>query len=703
MKKNGYINKCIIIYIIIILSFLNYTSYASFSIKESKSYIKWNNQTEKEKKTSIEPIPFAIDLKDAVKRSNLNQELKLKSSKMPEKYDLRNDIILNVKNQKSTNTCWAFTTTSIFESNIAKTQKKSLEFSPRHIEYATSKTFLDGINKKGYNREIESGGNVYLGFNYATAGNGPVLEEDMPFEENTNKIKLSDIDNKKMTTKLEEYRIFPSIEKEINSTEIKYSNGIAEDNNENIYTEEDVKNIRTLIKNHIMKYGAVSAYTYMEDSTKYFNINKIQNQQSDNLSYYCNDNSKVANHAITIVGWDDNFSIENFDDKCKPKNKGAYLVLNSYGKDFGENGYFYVSYDDVLIENQVLGIVKTNNVDYDNIYQYDELGQSYEAVLRNDDTEEVLTSVYAANVYNRNNEIEGKKEILNEVGVSVADTANVEIYANVENDDKTNIEKIASPGILETGYYTIKLPTPIEIKGDKFIVCVKYTNQEGVAIPMECNLKENEGETGYWDMATGKEGQSYLSADKNLWSDLIKDIGIKESNVCVKAFTTYEDVQKEIKVESINLNKNKLEMTEGECTNLEVIFNPTNATNKEVKWTTDDINIATVDEKGNIKAIKEGKTNITVISKDGEKVAKCEITVNKKKSSDDDIYYEKDESKIIQNIQSIQKESNTEDQTTTKKILPYAGNSITILLGISIVIGILIYTYIRIQKYKDVK
>lgn len=705
MKKSKYINKFIIICMIIILNIFNYASYASFNTKESESYIKWSNQSEKEKEETIEPIPFAIDLKDAVKRSELNQELKLKTNEIPEKYDLRNDITINVKDQKNTNTCWAFSITSIFESNVRKNQNKSLVFSPRHIEYATSKTFLDGINEKAYNRELDAGGNAYLGFNYATAGNGPVLESDMPFENNTNKIKLSDISNKKVAAKLEEYRVFPNIKKVINSTGIKYSNGIAQDDGNSQYTEEDVKNIRTLIKKHIMKYGAVSSCTYTQNNN-YFNDSKYQSKQASDYAYYCNDNSKVADHAITIIGWDDNFAIDNFNDSCKPKNKGAYLVLNSYGSSFGKNGYFYVSYDDVFIETQLLGIIKTNDVDYDNIYQYDELGQSYSPVLKDDETKETLTTVYAANVYNKNKTTKGEKELLKEVGVSITNTTNVEIYANLESDDKTKIELIASPGILEAGYHTVKLSTPLEIKGDKFVICAKYTNQEGVAIPIECNLKECENLSSFWDMATGEEGQSYLSSNKNIWSDVVKDLGIKNSNVCVKAFTVYESSQEEVKVESITLNKNKLEMTEGESTNLEVTFNPTNATNKEVQWATGDSNIATVDSNGNIKAIKEGKTTITATSKDGGKVASCEIIVNKKKTSDDDIYYGGNTEGTIQNIQTQvtqQKLVAQQDKTTATKILPYAGNNIIILISISMVIGISIYVYIKIQKYKDVK
>ena len=48
-------------------------------------------------------------------------------------------------------------------------------------------------------------------------------------------------------------------------------------------------------------------------------------------------------HAVSIVGWDDNFSCENFNGG-RARN-GAWICKNSYGKDWGKNGYFYLSND----------------------------------------------------------------------------------------------------------------------------------------------------------------------------------------------------------------------------------------------------------------------------------------------------------------------------------------------------------------------
>ena len=46
---------------------------------------------------------------------------------------------------------------------------------------------------------------------------------------------------------------------------------------------------------------------------------------------------------VSLIGWDDN--------KITDGGTGAWLAKNSWGTNFGENGYFYVSYNDVKLIN----------------------------------------------------------------------------------------------------------------------------------------------------------------------------------------------------------------------------------------------------------------------------------------------------------------------------------------------------------------
>lgn len=85
----------------------------------------------------------------------------------------------------------------------------------------------------------------------------------------------------------------------------------------------------------------------------------------------------------------------------------------------------------------------------------------------------------------------------------------------------------------------------------------------------------------------------------------------------------------EVSVTSVSLNKSTLDIKVGETAALTATINPTNATNKNVTWESDNTQIATVDTAGKVTAIKEGTAKITVKTKDGNHTATCIVTVSK--------------------------------------------------------------------------
>ncbi len=668
--------------IVAILIMFGTTNYATADVKiekeKSEVYERWQALSKEEKEKYIEPLPTTLSIDDSVKMSVFNKFSRgVGGTNTESKYVLDPDKLI-IKNQKSTNECWAFATTSMIETNVTKTRNKQIELSPRHIDYATSKTFLDGTNKKGYNREVGFG-NFSISLGYCTSGSGPVLETDMPFEDNENKVNLSQID-KKPVLKVENYVRFADILKKYDADgNMKYTNG-----GTNVYTESQVLGVRNLIKEHIKNYGAVGAFTCLGgDITKNLNIDKVKNEESQFISYYNNDSNKMYDHAITIIGWNDDYSKENFNDNCKPKDDGAYIVLNSSGGTNDVLSIMMVSYEDVYIEYGNYGIMSTTDIDYNNIYQYDEYGYNVPLALTNSQTGQKVGSGYIANVFSRN--ASDKEEYLNEVSIYVATTSNVDVYVNSENDDKTKITKVASAGILEPGYHTIKLATPLKLTGSKFVVAAKLTADE-VNIPTETNLLSNNGKSTFWDNVTSQAGQSFISLDGENWTDINNNV--KDSNVCLKAFTTYQE-KEDVAVTGITLDKSKLEMKKGESLNLVATITPSTATNKNVTWTSSNEKVATVSKEGIITAIEEGTTTITVTTEDGNKVAKCEVTVGAKTNNDDDIYYDKNDA--------------NKDTTTATGTIPQTGVKLTIITIIAIMVGTTLVVFIKIRKMKDIK
>ena len=92
-----------------------------------------------------------------------------------------------------------------------------------------------------------------------------------------------------------------------------------------------------------------------------------------------------------------------------------------------------------------------------------------------------------------------------------------------------------------------------------------------------------------------------------------------------------ETEKKEVKVKKITLNKTKAGMKKGATLTLKAVVSPSDADIKDVKWTSSNKKVATVDKHGKVKALKNGVTTITATAKDGSRVsASCKITVGYK-------------------------------------------------------------------------
>lgn len=498
----------------------------------NEKYIEWVNLPEEERQGTIAPAMYVKNIENEATTFSMRNNVRLLGTNR--QYSLLDTISLKLKNQMQTGQCWAFSTTTQLESYMAKINKKTVEYSPRHIEYSTAKTFLDGINPDGFNREVNSGGNFLFSYAYMARGQGPILEKDMPFVNTSEKIRLSEIQNKTTQAKLEEFKVFPSIYKEKINGKVIYTNGQT-GSDKIVYTNTQITDFRNSIKEHIMTYGGVAALTYT-GGKEYFSNKDIYVSSE---AYCCDNPNAKADHQVTIIGWDDDYAITNFNEDHRPTTPGAWLVQNSYGtqiKDTAGNihpvfdkGLLYISYEDCLIETLMGGIISVDEVDYDHIYQYDPLGTC--GTIGNSTAKEI----YMANVFKK----ESGTAYLNEVSFYTVSGEKYEIYVNAVDGSMSgeNFKKVKTVGKTNSDYITVKLDYPIKLTGSQFVVGIKYiSDTAGVYVPIEARRTS----VVTFATATSNIGESFASEDGKTWSDCknLNIAGIQNINACIKAFTT---------------------------------------------------------------------------------------------------------------------------------------------------------------------
>ncbi len=237
-------------------------------------------------------------------------------------------------------------------------------------------------------------------------------------------------------------------------------------------------------------------------------------------------------HSVAVVGWDDNFPAENFINQ--PSSDGAWLCKNSWGTEWGDYGYFWISYEDESIWD-IFYLESGPISEYKDIAQYDLYGFSSSVMLGDDD--DGNESIYAANVFTAEEDCYVTAAML--CTTMVDEDYEITVYSGLsdkQNPSSGTPSSVTSGHLSEVGYHTIDLEEPVFVAaGESYAVTVKYSGEVGYHLACtgtnQSTICYNDGSKEISTDALYKllsekrySGQSFCSLDGSSWNDLY-DVG----------------------------------------------------------------------------------------------------------------------------------------------------------------------------------
>lgn len=397
------------------------------------------------------------------------------SRELPEQFDLRSRRkILAVSDQGDLGTCWAFASLAALSTSMP--QETAVPLSVDHMTL-----------KNSFGLEQNDGGDYAMSSSYLLAWQGPVAEEEDPYGDGSSPDGLEPVCH-------------------VQTMEI--------------LGEKDYG----AIKKAVYETGGVQSSLYLPadagmDGNPYY--------RRDTYSF-CYDGSEEANHDVVIVGWDDGYSRENF--FGKPKKDGAFLCMNSWGENFGDGGFFYVSYEDARIGRcsiSYTGVESAEN--YDFIHQTDLCGWTGQLGSES-------STAWFANVY----ETEERETIKAAGFYATRPDTSYRIYfamipecgGEADMGEALSERTLMAEGRLKNaGFYTIPWSRGMTMeKNKRFAVLVEIDSPgtvQPVAIEYQAGIR-----TRNVDIS---DGEGYISFDGRNWFGTETR---EKCNVCLKAYGT---------------------------------------------------------------------------------------------------------------------------------------------------------------------
>lgn len=393
------------------------------------------------------------------------------------------------KNQIDGGNCWAFATIAALESAILRASGEEIDLSEENM-----KNIAALYSTYGWNMETNSGGYDNMGLGYLVSWLGPVLDSQDPYKGNTVLSPLLDT--------------------------YMHVQNIAFLKRTSVYD-------LTSIKKAIRDYGGIYSGIFM---MAYY---------SPQVDAYvqCYRGNLPNDHAVELVGWDDSFYIPG------APGRGAWIAKNSWGEDWGRNGYFYVSYYDnscprINADESAFAFILNDTMKYDKNYQYD--------IVKTDYFLNTTKTVWYKNIFTATD-----NEYLAAVSTYFQKQTSWDLTVKINN-----ALKLAKSGMSNPGYYTLDLGRLIPMNvGDVFEIMFRITVDKDAGVPISEKMSLN----NYFY----HENISYISYDGNNWKDLYDlpweypEHYYASQVACIKAFTILNPVQTTLALSIENKSSDK--------------------------------------------------------------------------------------------------------------------------------------------------
>ena len=441
------------------------------------------------------------------------------------KFDLRQQGTVDLVEDQWTGYCWALASNSAAASRLLP-QFPHLKLSPIHTAYAAyavpgTELIAPGANFSDPEKILNNGGFSSMAVATMARWDGPVKAAEI-----SDPLKRDEILKLPADFHLQDAYYLPV--------------GF---NEESAFTGIDTTIAKTLLSD----LGPLSI-AYMAGDHAMKDNTPILNEETG--AWY-NPYTEMCNHQMLLVGWDDNYDRENFRPENRPEKNGAWLIRNSWGTRWGDDGYGWISYEDKTLSLSSAFLLEEKD-NYQKNYTYDDFGWLC-SVGEGIPTESGPYTTKGANVFTAGE----KDEMLEAVSFYTTDCGadyTIEVYTDVK---PTDTDPTAGGTLALTqegseayaGYHTIELNHPVALKAsEQFCVSVEFSNPEYTQPLAVEAFYDKENKQNYPEIA--REGESYIyNPDDDEWYTTVFDFDVQYGpfpedvvpfflgNVCIKAFT----------------------------------------------------------------------------------------------------------------------------------------------------------------------